>query len=70
MKTLKFKTNINCGGCIAKVTPFLNEESKIDKWAVDTNNLEKILIVETSELNADNILELLEKAGFKGEVKK
>jgi hypothetical protein len=26
MKTLKFKTNINCGGCLAKVTPFLNEE--------------------------------------------
>ncbi len=24
METLKFKTNINCGGCVAKVTPELN----------------------------------------------
>ena len=24
-KTFTFKTNINCGGCIAKVTPFLDE---------------------------------------------
>ncbi len=25
MNTYKFKTNINCGGCIAGVTPFLNK---------------------------------------------
>ena len=25
MKTVQFKTNINCGGCIAKATPTLNE---------------------------------------------
>jgi len=24
METLKFKTNINCGGCIAAVTPSLD----------------------------------------------
>ena len=31
MEKLKFKTNINCGGCVAKVTPFLNAETSIDK---------------------------------------
>ena len=25
MKTLNFKTNINCANCVAKVTPFLNK---------------------------------------------
>ena len=37
MKSYKFKTNINCGGCINSVTPFLNE-LKDAEWNVDTNN--------------------------------
>jgi copper chaperone len=27
MKTLQFKTNINCGGCIKAVTPTLNQQA-------------------------------------------
>ncbi len=45
MNTLKFKTNINCGGCIAKVTPFLDKAEGIASWSVDTNVPEKILTV-------------------------
>ena len=30
MKTIKFKTNINCGGCISKVTPFLNKQEGVE----------------------------------------
>ena len=40
MKTLKFKTNIKCTGCVAKVTPFLNDEKGIEKWDVDIFNPE------------------------------
>ena len=43
MNTLKFKTNINCAGCLAKVSPFLNAEQSIEKWEVDTSIPEKIL---------------------------
>ena len=65
MGTLKFKTNIKCGGCIATVTPFLNNIPDITKWEVDTDNPEKILTVEASdELNADTIVNTLEKAGY------
>lgn len=46
METLQFKTNINCGGCVAKVTPGLNETEGICHWNVDTNNPNKILTVE------------------------
>lgn len=31
---LKFKTNINCGGCIEKVTPFLNEVAGEGHWTL------------------------------------
>jgi hypothetical protein len=32
MKTLQFKTNINCGGCIKAVTPTLNEQAGAGNW--------------------------------------
>lgn len=59
-----FKTNINCGGCIAKVTPFLDGESQIDNWEVDTENPNKILTVETEDLSKEEIMKLVESAGF------
>lgn len=68
MEQLKFKTNIKCGGCIATVTPFLNNLSQITKWEVNTENPDKILTVDGSEsLNENDIVETLEKAGFKAE---
>lgn len=69
MKTINFKTNINCSGCVAKVTPLLNSDAEIKNWSVDTNNPEKILSVETESDNANSIIELVKKAGFKIEEK-
>lgn len=65
METLKFKTNIKCGGCIATVTPFLNDLPEIEKWSVDTDNPEKVLTVEADDqLTAEKIVKTLEKAGY------
>lgn len=66
MNTLKFKTNINCGGCVKAVTPTLNGEQAIKNWQVDTANPDKILTV-TGDLNPDQVVELVEQAGFKAE---
>ncbi len=65
MKTLKFKTTINCSGCVSKVTPILNNEDTIQKWDVDIYTPEKILTIETNEENPDKVIELVKKAGFK-----
>jgi copper chaperone len=66
MNTLKFKTNINCSGCIGSVTPHLNAVEGIN-WQVDTTNPDKILTVETENesIAADKIKQVVEKAGFK-----
>lgn len=64
METLQFKTNINCSNCVAKVSPFLNQEDAIDTWKVDTDNPEKILTVEGEGLEACHIIDAVEKAGF------
>jgi copper chaperone len=65
MKTLQFKTNINCGGCIKAVTPALNQEAGAGNWQVDTANPNKILTITSDQLTAEQVVEAVEKAGFK-----
>jgi copper chaperone len=67
MQTLKFKTTINCNGCKAKVTPFLNETKGINKWVVDTDNPLKVLSIDTESLTPTDIVQVLKKAGFNAE---
>jgi len=64
--TYTFKTNINCGGCIASVTPALNQIDEIESWSVDTENPDKILSVELEdEADPTSIVEAVSKAGFR-----
>ncbi len=67
MEKLKFKTNINCNGCIAKVTPHLNQVEGIEKWEVDINNPQKVLTVETLNLSAKDIIQVISNAGYQAE---
>lgn len=66
--TLKFKTNINCGGCVAQVTPFLNEAEGVCHWDVDTANKDKILSVHSKGITQDEVIQKVQQAGFKIEV--
>lgn len=65
MQTLKFKTNINCGGCIKSVTPALNQEAGAGNWQVDTANPDKILTVSGEQLTAAQVVRAVEGAGFR-----
>ena len=64
MNTLKFKTNINCGGCLSKVTPFLNEEKDIESWNVDLKNPDKILEVQVESGDEKVVVNAVTNAGF------
>jgi copper chaperone CopZ len=66
METKKFKTNIKCTGCIATVTPFLNEAVGEQKWEVDLTDPSRVLTVKT-ESDKHVVVEALEKAGYKAE---
>ena len=70
MKTLKFKTNINCGNCLATAKPFLDKIKNVQGWNVDTNDPEKILSVEGDNVEAENVVEMVQMAGYKAEQKK
>lgn len=61
----KFKTNINCGGCVANVTSALNETEGICYWEVDTLSNDKILTVKSEGISEDIIKNSVKKAGYK-----
>lgn len=68
METLKFKTNIKCGGCVATITPYLNNFTTIKHWEVDIENPDKVLIVNVEDHVQDReIIETLQKAGYTAE---
>jgi copper chaperone len=64
MKTIQFKTNINCNNCVARVKPFLDKKEGIHSWNVDIDNPDKILTVETDSLSVDDIVKTVKRTGF------
>lgn len=66
-KVLKFKTNINCGSCISKVAPRLDEADGISKWEVNTAHQDKILSVHSDWISEGEIIKMVRKSGFSAE---
>ena len=66
MESLKFKTNIKCSGCIAKVTPHLDEAVGDGKWEVDLTDPSKVLTV-AHETDVAKVKGAVERAGYRAE---
>ena len=67
-KELKFKTNIKCMGCVSAVTPVLNEIIGTGNWEVDIQSPDKSLTVKGEDLDAQVVIEALEKIRYKADV--
>ena len=65
MKTVQYKTNMNCSGCTDTVSPFLDGVPEIKKWEVDTTSKDKVLTVDFDGTNEEIIIKKVEEAGFK-----
>lgn len=62
--TLRFKTNLNCGSCVASVMPYLDSEASISRWNVDTSSPDKILTVEGDGVSEEKVRAAVTRAGF------
>lgn len=67
METLKFRSTIKCTGCLAKVTPVLDNTEGIEKWEVDLKNPDKVLTVHSNGATAADVRAAVEKAGYVAE---
>ena len=61
---MKFSTNLNCGNCVAAVAPALDGDTRVVRWAVDTNDPKKILTVEGEQLSEAWVRSTIADAGF------
>ena len=65
MKTFKFKTNINSGICVDRISSYLDNTSDIAHWCVDTQDADKVLTVEGNEhLACRDVVDIVNLAGF------
>lgn len=64
MKEAKFKTNINCGNCVRAVTGFLADVKGINHWEVDTDDPNKVLVVQGETIDVEEVKAAVEDAGF------
>lgn len=68
MEILKFKTTIKCSGCLAKVTPVLNEAVGEDNWELDLQTTDKVLTIASDEHVSDaTVVKAIENVGYKAE---
>lgn len=63
---LKFKTNLNCGGCVSKVQADFDETVGKNNWEVDITHPEKTLTVQVdpSQVSVEKISEIVKSKGF------
>jgi copper chaperone CopZ len=64
----QFKTNINCGGCVASVKTHLDNAEGVREWNVDTANKDKILTVISEGISEIQVLDIIKKAGYKADL--
>lgn len=67
METITLKTNINCSSCVAKVTDTLNELAGENAWKVDTQNPNKVLTIDNTTIEKEQVIEALQKIGYRAE---
>ncbi|MEM6813812.1 MAG: DUF4396 domain-containing protein [Bacteroidota bacterium] len=64
MKTLTLKTDLHCQGCVNKVSPLLEQNSKIKKWSFDLKPEIKTLTVQGENVSSTSVNLLLQEAGY------
>lgn len=65
MKTLKFKTNINSGGCVDRVSSYLNNAQEIMHWDINTGDGNKVLtVIGNDRLEQRDVVDIISLAGF------
>lgn len=68
MSIFIFKTNVSSEQELNKVTTILNNNPKIIKWNIDTEDIDKVLRIEATTTKQDEVITLsLTETGFKCE---
>jgi hypothetical protein len=60
----RYKTDLHCGACVARVRPLLDAAPDVARWAADTDGPQAVLTVEGEGITAERVDALIRPAGF------
>ncbi len=66
MKTMKFRTNAKCGGCVSAIGEKLNGIINKDQWDIDLSSPDRTLTV-TADIAPEVITDAVKEVGFNAE---
>ncbi|MBA4057134.1 MAG: hypothetical protein C0490_20645 [Marivirga sp.] len=64
LDVLVFKTNISVPADLKDVFSILQKETRIRKWNIDTEDIDKVLRVESLRMEPSEIIDLIRQCGF------
>lgn len=64
MQVLIFKTDIRFKSDLNRVLPVFHAESRIKKWNIDTADIDNVLRIESLEMNATEVIQLINQSGY------
>jgi hypothetical protein len=64
MGVLILKTNIRYKKQVKAVAPLLNNRNGISRWNIDLEDIDKVLRIESSNMEITEVVQLIQEAGF------
>ena len=64
MEVLILKTNIRYKKQVKTVAPLLDGQDNISRWNIDLNDIDKVLRIESDDMELTEVVQIIKKAGF------
>lgn len=64
MEVLVLKTNIRYKKNVRAVAPLLNGRNSISRWNIDLEDIDKVLRIESDNMELTEVVQLIQEAGF------
>ncbi len=64
MSVHRYRTDLHCGACVARVRPLLDAAPDVARWDADTNGPQAVLTVEGTGITAARVADLIRPAGY------
>jgi hypothetical protein len=64
MEVLILKTNIRYKKNVKAVAPLLNGRNSISRWNIDLEDIDKVLRIESDNMELTEVVQLIQEAGF------
>jgi len=64
MEVLILKTNIRYKKQVKTVAPLLDGQDNISRWNIDLNDIDKVLRIESDDMELTEVVQIIKEAGF------